>query len=73
MGQPIQLYGEDKGMRRERLRENIKEFFLAFGRGPNDEFRQRIVDFTNLGGTKEEFEQANLAADSEDDYMSGNE
>lgn len=60
-------------MRRERLREVIKEFFLTFGRGPQDEFRQKIVDFTNLGGTREEFEQANLEGESEDDYMSGNE
>ena len=60
-------------MRRERLREVIVQYFMVKGHGPQDEFKNKIVDFTNLGGTKEEIEQANLDADSEDDYMSGNE
>ena len=72
MDEPIQLFGEGKGERRERLRSAVIEYFITNGRSPDEDlFCHKIVDFTNLGGTSEEIEKANLNADSEDDYMSG--
>ena len=74
LDEPIQLFGESKGERRERLRALIIEYFLTYGHSPDDDaFAHKIVDFTNLGGTAEDIERANLNFDSEDDYLSGDD
>jgi hypothetical protein len=46
---------------------------MVNAKSPQDEFQNKILDFTNLGGTQQEIEQANVDVDSEDDYMEGNE
>lgn len=54
LGQPIQLFGEDKGMRRDRLHQAIIEHFLTFRHSPDEDvFCYKLVDFSNLGGTAE--------------------
>ena len=56
------------------MRGLVIEYFLSHGHSPDEDvFGQKIVDFTNLGGTSEEIERANLNFDSDDDYMSGDD
>ena len=55
LSEPIQLFGEDSGMRRERLRQVIVNYFLTFGRSPQEDiFCHQIADFSNLNATQEE-------------------
>ena len=51
LGHPIQMVGEDAGMRRERLRELVTEYFLNVGESPNlKAFKRPIRDLADFVG-----------------------
>mmetsp|Transcript_5507 Transcript_5507/g.9355 ORF Transcript_5507/g.9355 Transcript_5507/m.9355 type:complete len:173 (+) Transcript_5507:148-666(+) len=85
LGQPIQLFGEDAGMRRERLREVVSQYFLEVGESPNLKvFNRRLRDFSNFVGPEAslkevqkcmldnniEVEVGGERAGSDDDFLS---
>ena len=59
LGQPITLFGEDKGTRRERLHNQVIDFYLLYKESPDETiFQDYLKDWSNVSNNRDEIEKA---------------